>query len=316
MPYRAAAALALRDSSLLGDVWLLLTSSPLLVAALPSPLSLRRSLSGVYLRSLIGHTNGVRCLLPVGAGVPLTSFANMRAATDRVASAESALEATLAQTAGAPGGVGTGAGAGAGGDDAAAAAAAAEAAATAAAAAVSGGGAGGAGTHARLSAAQLVQVRREAAAEAAACSLLVYSGSDDGTMRLWDARTGACLRVVDAARGSVLSIVTTGRAVWTATETGSILSWSLGPDPQLLGAVSASKSRVQTLLPMGPHVWSCGQDSRWIRSRSLPAALAIFSNRGTFPGSWNWPPKAPAPRPRRQQPRSVRWAYQTRIWCP
>jgi hypothetical protein len=112
----------------------------------------------------------------------------------------------------------------------------------------------------------------------------VWSGGDDGAIRVYDVASAECVAELVRHTGSVLSLICTGTHVWSAGEDGSMCLWSLGGSssstsaaadgtivtttcagsdgPQCLRQISTGNERIQTVSLVGNQVWSCGQDPR------------------------------------------------------
>lgn len=90
----------------------------------------------------------------------------------------------------------------------------------------------------------------------------VWTGGDEGAIRVWDAETGATIEELVRHTGSVLSLVTTGETIWSASEDGTMCMWRFHPDIACLKQIATGSDRIQTLMLVGRQVWSCGQDPR------------------------------------------------------
>merc|ERR1740129_2197237 len=91
---------------------------------------------------------------------------------------------------------------------------------------------------------------------------ILWSGSDDGTIRLWRCVDGECVEVVeDAHNGSVNRLAVVRSFVWSAGADGTVKEWTMG------GAVRecvrqiappGSEKGIYALLPLGHDVLICG----------------------------------------------------------
>jgi hypothetical protein len=83
------------------------------------------------------------------------------------------------------------------------------------------------------------------------------------------------LRRAFAALGSVLALVTTGKAVWSAGEDCTLRAWCVSSGDALDSVVVDSK--ITSLVQMGKYIWACGQDTQiqiWnIKSMTLANTL-------------------------------------------
>lgn len=90
----------------------------------------------------------------------------------------------------------------------------------------------------------------------------LWSGADDGTIRLWCCADSSCNEVIDDAhRGSVLKLSVVRSVVWSAGADGIIKEWSMGGLRRTcLRQVSpeGAEKGVYALQPLGRDVWVCG----------------------------------------------------------
>lgn len=90
----------------------------------------------------------------------------------------------------------------------------------------------------------------------------LWSGGDDGTIRIWRCADGRCVEVVeDAHRGSVLRLAVVRSFVWSAGVDGLIKEWTIGGQSRQcvrqLSPEGAEKG-IYGLVPLGHDVWVCG----------------------------------------------------------
>lgn len=90
----------------------------------------------------------------------------------------------------------------------------------------------------------------------------LWSGSDDGTVRIWRCSDGECTEIVqDAHQGTVSRLAIVRSSVWSAGSDGVVKEWSIGGKRrQLLRkyAPAGCEKGIYALLPLGHDVWVCG----------------------------------------------------------
>mmetsp|Transcript_55828 Transcript_55828/g.133054 ORF Transcript_55828/g.133054 Transcript_55828/m.133054 type:complete len:1273 (-) Transcript_55828:147-3965(-) len=90
----------------------------------------------------------------------------------------------------------------------------------------------------------------------------LWSGSDDGTIRLWNCADGSCNEIVEEAhKGSVLKLSIVRSFVWSAGADGVVKEWNLGGDKRTCTrkvSPPGSEKGVYALVPLGHDVWVCG----------------------------------------------------------
>ncbi|CAK9090373.1 Probable protein phosphatase 2C 3 (PP2C 3) [Durusdinium trenchii] len=91
---------------------------------------------------------------------------------------------------------------------------------------------------------------------------ILWSGADDGSIRLWRCIDGECMEIVeDAHTGSVNKLTVVKCFVWSAGSDGLIKEWNMtGEKRQCLRQVAppGSEKGIYALLPLGHDVWVCG----------------------------------------------------------
>jgi len=91
---------------------------------------------------------------------------------------------------------------------------------------------------------------------------ILWSGSDDASIRLWRCIDGECIEVVeDAHAGSVNKLAVVKCFVWSAGADGLIKEWSMTGDQRVClrqVAPPGSEKGIYALLPLGHDVWVCG----------------------------------------------------------
>lgn len=92
---------------------------------------------------------------------------------------------------------------------------------------------------------------------------ILWSGSDDGTIRLWRCVGGECLEVVEEAhQGTVNRLAVVRSFVWSAGSDGVVKEWTMGGAVrQCVRRVAppGSEKGIYSLLPLGvSDVWVCG----------------------------------------------------------
>ncbi|KAL1529579.1 hypothetical protein AB1Y20_000522 [Prymnesium parvum] len=95
----------------------------------------------------------------------------------------------------------------------------------------------------------------------------IWSGSDDGTVRVWDAAYGLfnlssepCRNVLSGHRGSVLALLPYMGAILSSGADGAVRSWNAGGAHEALLHVDLSCGPIGQLVPMGRSVWVAAQD--------------------------------------------------------
>lgn len=91
---------------------------------------------------------------------------------------------------------------------------------------------------------------------------ILWSGADDGAIRLWRCIDGECIEIVeDAHVGSVNKLTVVKCFVWSAGSDGLIKEWNMtGEKRECLRQVAppGSEKGIYALLPLGHDVWVCG----------------------------------------------------------
>ncbi|OLQ05357.1 putative calcium-binding protein CML29 [Symbiodinium microadriaticum] len=91
---------------------------------------------------------------------------------------------------------------------------------------------------------------------------ILWSGSDDASIRLWRCIDGECIEVVeDAHAGSVNKLAVVKCFVWSAGADGLIKEWNMTGDQRVClrqVAPPGSEKGIYALLPLGHDVWVCG----------------------------------------------------------
>jgi len=91
---------------------------------------------------------------------------------------------------------------------------------------------------------------------------ILWSGADDGCIRLWRCVDGECIEIVeDAHAGSVNKLTIVKSYVWSAGSDGLIKEWNMtGEKRECLRQVAppGSEKGIYALLPLGHDVWVCG----------------------------------------------------------
>ena len=106
----------------------------------------------------------------------------------------------------------------------------------------------------------------------------IWSGSDDRTVRVWDAAAGlfglstdGCVATLSGHTGSVSALAAYADAVYSAGADGTVRCWAVAGAHAPLRSVSVG-SAVAALVPMGRQLWAAAQDGA-IRALA-PATLA------------------------------------------
>eukprot|EP00439_Symbiodinium_sp_Y106_P041405 s1229_g5.t1 len=90
----------------------------------------------------------------------------------------------------------------------------------------------------------------------------LWSGSDDGTIRLWCTATGACNEVVEKAHtGSVLKLSVVRSFIWSSGIDGFIREWTIGgTERQCVRQIAPEgfAKGAYAIVPLGHEVWTCG----------------------------------------------------------
>ncbi|CAE7843953.1 pof1, partial [Symbiodinium necroappetens] len=90
----------------------------------------------------------------------------------------------------------------------------------------------------------------------------LWSGSDDGTIRLWCTATGACNEVVEKAHtGSVLKLSVVRSFIWSSGIDGFIREWTIGgAERQCVRQIAPEgfAKGAYAIVPLGHEVWTCG----------------------------------------------------------
>ena len=94
----------------------------------------------------------------------------------------------------------------------------------------------------------------------------IWSGSDDGTVRVWDAAAGlfglstdGCVATLSGHTGSVSALAAYADAVYSAGADGTVRCWAVAGAHAPLRSVSVG-SAVAALVPMGRQLWAAAQD--------------------------------------------------------
>eukprot|EP00439_Symbiodinium_sp_Y106_P018166 s3428_g2.t1 len=91
---------------------------------------------------------------------------------------------------------------------------------------------------------------------------ILWSGSDDASIRLWRCIDGECIEVVeDAHAGSVNKLAVVKCFVWSAGADGLIKEWNMTGDQRVClrqVAPPGSEKGIYAVLPLGHDVWVCG----------------------------------------------------------
>merc|ERR1711975_173874 len=76
----------------------------------------------------------------------------------------------------------------------------------------------------------------------------IATGSADCTVRLWDIKTGKCVRILDGLSHPVTATVVSpdGRSVVAGTSSGSIVSWCLD-STKMLGEITYDRTPIWSL---------------------------------------------------------------------
>jgi len=120
---------------------------------------------------------------------------------------------------------------------------------------------------------------------------MLWTGSDDNSIRLWYCADGGCAEVIeDAHKGSVLKLSVVRSYVWSCGEDGVIKEWQLGGNTHTACirqvAPPGSEKGVYALVPLGKDVWCCGHhpniqvysQSEMKKSEEYPAHEPYISN--------------------------------------
>lgn len=105
----------------------------------------------------------------------------------------------------------------------------------------------------------------------AIASGLVFSGSNDSTVRVWSATTGRCIALLSGHGGPVLSLAVSGSVLYSGSEDGAIRAWRLS-DYVRISLVQCHRGPVWSLAVSsnGCHVYS-GMDNGSIMTWSAPS---------------------------------------------
>jgi len=102
---------------------------------------------------------------------------------------------------------------------------------------------------------------------------ILWSGSDDGSIRLWRCADSDCMEVVeDAHSGPVNKLVIVKSHVWSAGADGIVKEWTMTGERRQCTrqmAPPGSEKGIYALLPLGDEVWVCGHHP----------AIQVFSQR-------------------------------------
>jgi len=96
----------------------------------------------------------------------------------------------------------------------------------------------------------------------------LWTGSDDGTIRIWNCSDSLTKEVINAHRDGVLQLSVVRSFVWSAGSDGTIREWSNhlpddnGTARQCLRSLSPEgmEKGIYGMLPLGQEVWTCGHD--------------------------------------------------------
>ncbi|CAK9053353.1 unnamed protein product [Durusdinium trenchii] len=90
----------------------------------------------------------------------------------------------------------------------------------------------------------------------------LWSGSDDGSIRLWCTATGNCNETVDKAHGgSVLKLAVVRSFIWSSGSDGYIREWTIGgPVRECVRQIAPEgfDKGAYAIVPLGYDVWTCG----------------------------------------------------------
>eukprot|EP00931_Biecheleriopsis_adriatica_P073872 TRINITY_DN4807_c0_g2_i2.p1 TRINITY_DN4807_c0_g2~~TRINITY_DN4807_c0_g2_i2.p1 ORF type:complete len:1372 (+),score=356.68 TRINITY_DN4807_c0_g2_i2:40-4116(+) len=102
---------------------------------------------------------------------------------------------------------------------------------------------------------------------------ILWSGSDDGTIRLWRCADGDCIETVEEAhKGPVNKLAIVKSSVWSAGADGIVKEWTMAGEKRECVrqmAPPGSEKGIYALLPVGHDVWVCGHHP----------AIQVFSQR-------------------------------------
>eukprot|EP00928_Gymnodinium_smaydae_P070386 TRINITY_DN54230_c0_g1_i1.p1 TRINITY_DN54230_c0_g1~~TRINITY_DN54230_c0_g1_i1.p1 ORF type:complete len:1256 (+),score=298.71 TRINITY_DN54230_c0_g1_i1:59-3826(+) len=111
---------------------------------------------------------------------------------------------------------------------------------------------------------------------------VLWSGSDDGSIRLWRCSDGSCVEAVEGAHnGSVLRLAVVRVFVWSAGSDGVIKEWSIqGNRRECLRKVAPEgcEKSVYAIVPVGQDVWTCGHHP----------SIQMLSQRSLLTQSEHW----------------------------
>lgn len=90
---------------------------------------------------------------------------------------------------------------------------------------------------------------------------LLWTGSDDHTIRVWDTNRCECTDVLTGHSDSVLNLCAGegGTSIWSASTDGTLRSWALQA-PHACTQIVEVGQRVNCLTPVGQTMWSCGAE--------------------------------------------------------
>jgi chromosome segregation ATPase len=105
---------------------------------------------------------------------------------------------------------------------------------------------------------------------AVSSSAYLFSGADDGTVRVWDptmpphaAKESACLHCFKGHTKAVLVVVCveSTRQLWSGSEDHAVRVWDLSSF-QIVGVLDKHRAPVTSITSVGDRVWSGGKDGR------------------------------------------------------
>ena len=98
--------------------------------------------------------------------------------------------------------------------------------------------------------------------------LEIWTGSDDGTLRVWDASVGlfqldaaeACRAVLSGHNGAVHQLLAHSDGILSCSADGTIRCWSPGARHECIREVSLNGGPIYQIAPMGRGVWAACSD--------------------------------------------------------
>eukprot|EP01102_Stenamoeba_stenopodia_P021465 TRINITY_DN864_c0_g1_i2.p1 TRINITY_DN864_c0_g1~~TRINITY_DN864_c0_g1_i2.p1 ORF type:complete len:610 (+),score=140.59 TRINITY_DN864_c0_g1_i2:935-2764(+) len=100
----------------------------------------------------------------------------------------------------------------------------------------------------------------------------VWSGSDEGVIRIWNIENFSCLHEIEAHQSAVLNLSLFGTHVWSASQDSTIKVWDTSTFSRIIDLRGFHTDGVLAVVP----VWNTEKTKCWAWSGSYDASLCIW----------------------------------------